>query len=260
MSKVQKKEVVVDGVTYVVCRPNARQNSEATLESAKAFNEALQKGALVKVKIRELMKTQGIWNEETDAEVKDLQDKLYKAEQTLVKGAKSGLNKKQARDLALDMRGWRNRLLELRLIETDYDSKTAESFAENAKFDYLVSVCTFKENGDRVFSSLEDYRNKADEEYASKCASTLAEIVYGSVSDFGKDLPENLFLKNYGFVNDKGRLVNAEGKLVDTEGNLINEEGFYVDAEGRKIDKNGNLLDENGNLAKAPDFEEFPDA
>ena len=255
--KTNKKTITVDGVTYNIVRPNAKQNSDAQIESNKAFAEAVAKKAPPRSKLRQIMEDAGVWSKDDDKKVKDLQDKLFDAEKKLARGAKSGLNKSEARKSALDMRVWRNDLLSLRLREIEYDNRSAESIADNAKFDYLVSVCTLDAEGNKVFSSLDDYYDKADEKYASECAKTLSEILYSDI-DFAKDLPETNFLKKYKFADDKGRLINEKGKLIDSEGRLINEDGYYVDEYGARVDRDGNLLDDKGNIV-ADDFEEFKD-
>ena len=256
--KTNKKQVVVNGVTYYIVKPNAKHQAEAKLESNKAFSKAIKENSPVRTKLRELMEAAGVWDKDTDVEVKSLQDKLNDAEKKLAKGAKSGLSKQEARTLALDMRLWRNQLLNLRLIETEYDSKTADAFADNAAFDYLVSACVFDEEGRPVFSSLEDYRSKSEEEYAAKCAEAVAELQYGQSFDFTKDLPENLFLGKYKFVDEAGRLVNEDGHLIDVSGHLINDKGWYVNKEGQRVDLDGNRLSDEGNIID-PEFEEFTD-
>lgn len=256
--KENKREVTVDGKVYTIVRPGAREQSQATIVQSKSFANAVASGAPAKSQLRKLMESNGDWSDKHDDELKDIKDKLFNAEKQLAKGAKSGLNKAGAKKLALDMRGWRNRLLELTLLETQYDSLSAESIADNAKFDYLVSVSVFDEEGNKIFKDVDDYVQKSEEEFAVQSAKALGELLYGSMVDFGKEFPENLFLKKYNFVNDKGSLVNSDGHLVDTEGRLINEQGFYVDEAGNRLDRDGNKLDEHGNIVD-PEFEEFTD-
>lgn len=262
--KVNKKVVktkLEDGteVEYTVVKPNGQQLYQAGLEANKTFAEAIKAGCIVKSKLRETMVNSGVWNEDKDKKVKDLKSQLFEKEKVLAKGAKSGLNKSQARSLAIEMRKLRNELLELTMLENEWDNRTAESQAENARFDFLVSVCSVNDEGNPVFSSFEDYRQRSTEQVAYDCASALSQLMYGTVfEDVTKNLPENIFLNKYKFVNDNGRLVDADGNLVDVEGNRIDEEGYFLNAEGKRVDKDGNLLDENGNVID-PEWEEFKD-
>ena len=88
-------------------------------------------------------------------------------------------------------------------------------------------------------------------------------------------MPENQFLKKFGFVDDKLRLVDKQGKLVDEEGKHIDDWGnfvewidddnyIFVDDQGREVkdgkfntefvpfidDETGELFDEDGNPIK----------
>jgi len=262
--KVQKKVVKTKleddtPVEYVVVKPNGKQLYEAGLEANKTFADAIRSGSFVKSKLKEMMTVAGVWNSDKEQKVKDLRTALFEKEKLLAKGGKSGLSKSQARLLALEMRKLRNELLELTMLENEWDNRTAESQAENARFDYLVSVCSFNEEGTPIFSSFEDYRQRSTEQVAFDCASALSELIYGTAfEDVTKNLPENVFLTKYKFVNEKGRLVNENGDYVDSEGRRIDEEGYYLNQEGKRVDKDGNLIDALGNLVD-PEWEEFKD-
>ncbi len=87
-------------------------------------------------------------------------------------------------------------------------------------------------------------------------------------------LPENKFLKNYGFVDDElrridsdGKLINANGDYVDKTGRLIEwqEDGefIYVDGDGTKLTEDGEydvefspFLDDSGDPVPVPEKEE----
>ena len=129
----------------------------------------------------------------------------------------------------------------------DLDVHTAEGQADNARFNYWVSVClVYNDSKKPVFSSLEDYLNNSDKDYASEGASKMAELVYNLNSDFENSLEENEFLREFGLVDDKNRLIDNQGRLVDRTGRLVNEEGYYINESGDRVDFDGNLLDENG--------------
>ena len=91
-----------------------------------------------------------------------------------------------------------------------------------------------------MYTSLDDYHEKADTELAVKCASEFANFAYGLEENFEDKLIENKLLKKLGLLNDKGQLTNKQGQRVDLEGNLLNEEGARIDKEGNRIDINNN--------------------
>jgi hypothetical protein len=126
--------------------------------------------------------------------------------------------------------------------------KTAYGQAQNASFDYLISQCVvYNDSGKQYFSSYDDYVARKGDDDANECAQKFYELLYNRISDDAiQSLPENQFLKEFGFVDDKMRLINDKGQLVDDNGRLVDEDGNWINDEGKKIDFYGNLLDEKG--------------
>jgi hypothetical protein len=145
------------------------------------------------------------------------------------------------------MRVHRFELRELLATRSALDANTAEGQAENARFNALVALCLVYDNsGERYYNTVDDYLEHAADEEAFTAGTLLGEMMFNLDRDYEKKLPENEFLIQWGFVDDKLRLVNKEGHLVDSEGRLINEEGRYVDKDGNYVDKNGNPVGEDG--------------
>jgi hypothetical protein len=71
-------------------------------------------------------------------------------------------------------------------------------------------------------------------------------MLYCLDNDYEEKLPENKFLKQYKFVDDKLRFINKEGKLVDEEGRLLDENGRFINDKGEYVDKDGNLVTLDG--------------
>jgi hypothetical protein len=138
------------------------------------------------------------------------------------------------------------------------EENTAESLADNSRFDFLVAHCTFHENGEKVYKDMEDYNSKSADEIAFAAASELATIMYALDSDFEKNLPENKWLKSKELVNDDLALVNKDGKRVDVEGRIIDENGYYLDEQGERIDKSGHRLSEDGFYEEVDDEKPKP--
>ena len=136
------------------------------------------------------------------------------------------------------------------------EENTAEALSDNAKFDYFVADCTFYENGQKVYSSVEDYNQKSSDEIAFAAAGALAEMMYQLDSKFEDSLPENKWLKKHNLVNQDGALVDRNGETTDLQGRKINKFGHYIDSEGRRVDIDGNLLDEDGNYVEQAIYED----
>jgi len=231
-------------VEFLVRSPSLQDQREATKIYNQSFSEALKAKAVVRAKLDDLLFEQGLWDNEKQARFNDLQNKILEGERKLAKG---GIPLKDAKELALEMRKTREDIRELISVKTNLDTHTAEGQADNARFNYLVSACTvYSNNKEPYFKSYEDYNNRSADPVALLAAQNLAGMIYGLENDYEDKLPENKFLKQYKFVDDKLRLVNKEGKLVDEKGRLIDENGRFIDEKGQFVDKNGNLVDDKG--------------
>jgi hypothetical protein len=193
------------------------------------------------------MKKRGIWSETKEDEQEAISTEINRLEQKLyLECGRRESKKEEGKGLAIDIRKQRNALRELISEKMSLEENTAESLADNSRFDFLVANCTFHENGQRVYKDMEDYNSKSADEIAFAAASELATIMYALDSDFEKNLPENKWLKNKELVNDDLALVNKDGKRVDVEGRVIDDNGYYLDEQGERVDKSGHRLSEDG--------------
>jgi hypothetical protein len=143
----------------------------------------------------------------------------------------------EARKLAIDIRLDRWRLNILQIQRREYDQYTVEGQTENARFDCLASLCILDEEGNRLFKSVDDYYDSADETYINEAAAKLANMMFGT-EDWQKKLPENEFLNKHNMVDDNGRLINKDGQFIDSEGQVLTEE------EVKKQDKEAEFIDD----------------
>ena len=220
------------------------QQNEATKVYNRAFRDALESGALLRNKLEDHMRQQGIWDDTKQKELEDVQTVILDNERKIAKG---GIRLKVAKDLALEMADKRVEMRNILMQRNSLDGNTAEGQADNARFDSLVSASlVYSDSGKPYFKDLADYRNRSTEPVAIEAARRLAQLVYGLDSNYEKSLPENKFLSEFKFVDKELRLINNEGQYVDREGNLLNEDGRFVDDDGNLIDKEGNPVTENG--------------
>jgi hypothetical protein len=220
-----------------------------------AFSDAVKSGSIVRAKLDDLLKEQGLWDDKKEVLFKTLQKQILDNEKKLAKG---GISLKNAKNIAINIQKLRNELRDLISVKTNLDSHTAEGQADNARFNYLVSSCVvYKSNGNKYFKNYEDYLNRAADPVSIIAAQKLASIMYGLDNDFEKKLPENKFLLKYKFVNDSLDFVDDKGRLVDEEGRLIDKNGRFINEEGKFVDKDGNLVDESGDFVL--EFEPFLD-
>ncbi|MBU2060474.1 MAG: hypothetical protein KKH44_01325 [Bacteroidetes bacterium] len=256
--KVESKDSDGNPKTVYVIRPTKDNNAQAQIVASKSFRDSILNGALVRKALEDLLIKQGIWDAERQTRVDKIDDEIR---EKLLKLKKGGIKLTEARDLAIEVRIGRMNRANLVSEKNAHDEFTAEAQSENAKFDYLVSVCVKDEDGSNIFKDVDDYKDKALEPYASDAAAKLATLVWGLEDNWESNLPENKFLEKFSFVDKDLRLVNKDGKYVTKDGKLIdndfryiNDAGEYVDIDGNRIDKDGlpvvdfvPFLDDNGN-------------
>lgn len=251
--KTKNFKATVDGTEkeFLVKSPSLENQREAQKVYNQAFTDAIKSKSVVRAKLDDLLEDQGLWNDEKQAKFTALQKELLDGEKRLAKG---GFSLNQAKDLAISMKKVRDDIRDLISVRTSLDNHSAEGQADNARFNYLVSVCVvYNDTKEPYFSNLEDYLNRSTEEVAIKGAQNLANMLYGLDNDYESNLPENKFLKKYRFIDDKLRLIDKKGRLVDKEGRLIDESGRFIDDNGNFVDKYGNSVDKDGEYIVEPE-------
>jgi len=259
-----KTEVVVDSKnadgedkSVLVIRPDSKKLAEAQKVYNKFFRDGLESGALLRQRLDGYMREQGIWNDDKEKQYTELTAANNDSEKKLASG---GIKLSQAKSLALKMREDRISFRNLISERNAMDGNTAEGQSDNARFNYLVSVCILDaDTREPVFRDIDDYDQQAAEPFIVEAAGELASMMYNLTPDYEQKLPENKFLKRFQFVDKELRLINEDGHLIDSEKRLINEDGRFVsydeDGELFFVDKDGNKLDEEGNYVSEDETE-----
>lgn len=233
-----------------VVRPDYKKMRESEKYYNAAWNDAWKAGAPIRAEANELLKKRGLWSDEKSLRVLELQESLREKE----KNFKGGVKLEDAKLAAFEMRRLRMELYRLLSDQFTLDHVTAESQAESAKTDYLVSVCTVYSDGKPYFEDLDDYYARRNDESTVTAIYKYSVLVGETDPNVFKEMTENKFLKQYGFINDDLKLVDKEGNLVDEEGRRVDEEGRLINEDGKFVDHDGNLVDENGEMV----FEQIP--
>jgi hypothetical protein len=244
--KTKTFKATVDGVEkeFLVKTPSLNDQREAQKIYNQAFTDAIKSKSVVRAKLDDLLEDQGLWNDEKQAKFTSLQKELLDGEKRLAKG---GFSLNEARDLAIKMKSIRDEIRDLISVRTSLDNHSAEGQADNARFNYLVSVCVvYNDTKQPYFNNMEDYLNRSTDSVGLLGAQNLANMLYGLDNDYESNLPENKFLKKFKFIDSKLRLVDKKGRLIDAEGRLIDESGRFVDENGNFVDKYGNKVTSDG--------------
>ena len=263
MAKDKEKvlEVPVDDsenakkVKIVVKKPNSIVSNQANAVYNKWLHTYMRDGIMTKVELEKFMTERGIWSEDKGEKEKNLAQKIRGFTRDLCQGVKGKRKAAEGKKIAIQIKKARAELQQLIAEKISLEQNTAESLADNMKFDYLVSQCTYKADGkEKVYSSLEDYSDKADETVAFAAAAALAQMIYAIDPNFEADLPENQFLKQFNYVDKNFNLLDDKGHTVTADGQMIDEYGFFVNEKGDKVDAEGNLVDDKGNFVMFTEY------
>jgi hypothetical protein len=230
-------KTAAEEVTFSLRKPTADEQREASGVFNRTWAEAVKNGAMLRNMLEEFMDIQGLWGDGVRAKIAEIQKEVNHYEVRLEAG---GFEFDEAVQMAVKLRQLREKLRKIVSKRTDLDSMTAEGQADNARFNYYVSVClVYNDSQKRVFSSLEDYVNNSSTIQAAMGASRFAQMMYGLQENYEAHLTENKFLAEFGLLDSQNRLLNADGHLIDDDGKLINEDGYYVLADGTLCDVDG---------------------
>jgi hypothetical protein len=260
--EVNSKDDNDNDVTVWVKRPTTAEYKYSQIEYNKAFREALEGGAILKKKLGEYMRSQGLWDDNKDSEEKKLLTEVGKQESKLKKG---GIPLEEAKEIALGLKKTRAKFRTLISERTLLDSNTVEGQSDNSRFNALVTLCVLGEDKfTPMFEDLKAYDKKGDQPWAIEAAGELASLIYELDPNYDNTLEENKFLKNYNFANEENQMINADGHaifldqetgkehLIETEGMRFvayrteegyqeqdNEDRYYVNKDGVEIDEDG---------------------
>lgn len=232
-------------------KPTAQEVNEGQKEYMKAWREAYDSGAFMRVKMKEILESQGVWGPEKEVKFRELTSEIARLEKEFHDG---GLKSKfystqdgKPTGKALELRKLRRERRELQVAQLEGNDHTIEGRAENKQFNFLLSQClVYNKTGKKFWANYEDFINRLSEPVAMEALKHFNTLMYGLDEDFEGKLPENKFLKQFGYVDEKYRLVNKDGNLIDEEGRLINESGQYVNESGQVVDILGNPISEDG--------------
>lgn len=220
--------------TLVIKKPNHKQMSEAQFYSATVFNKARTSGMMLKDKLNDWLEEQKLFTKEDRIQVKELEDKIEAGEKALTtKKHPDGKTVKlsEGREIAINMNIARLQLRRLYSKRQTYDEFTIEGCVENARFDYLVSLCVFTEDGEPVFSSIDDYYDRKEEPFAVEAAFKLMGLVFEVEEDWQKKTVENQFLLKHKFVDEDFNYIDKDGNKVNAKGDKVTEQTEVVAEE-----------------------------
>lgn len=231
---IEGKDKDDNAVKVMLKVPGAQEYRDSQMEYNKAFRKALDSGALLRQKLSDYMREQGIWNEAKQKKNDEYVQKIQDKESLLKKG---GIRLSDARQIALDLRVLRAEFREFLAEKNTMDQNSAEGQADNARFAELTRLCMLNPSTkEPYFQTQADFDGAADQPWVIEASSELASMIYGLDPNYDDKLEENKFLREFKFSNDDNRLINENGHLVDGKGRLLTEDGRYVQYRTKKAE------------------------
>jgi hypothetical protein len=202
-------EIKVQDKTYVIKKPDVAEINSAKKFASVRFSEYVRAGVMLRDELDSILLERGFqkWNKEKEEQLTTLSDRI---EENLTNLSKKSLAKTKKVELAKETRALRVLLNLLKNEQSKVYSHTVENKVDDDYFDFLVSECVFNEEGERVFSSFEDYQEKSGEEFAIRSAEKLAEVMFGLKDNWQAELPENKFLLDQGLLDENLALKEEE--------------------------------------------------
>lgn len=242
-------------LSFMVKKPNNFVQNKANAMYTKWLHEFIRDGIMTKRELENYMQEKQIWTQEKEKEQQDLALKIRELTKDLYQGKRGKRKAEEGKEIAVEIKLSRLELQNLIAEKMSLEQNTAESLADNMKFDYLVSECTYDTKGQKkVYKDLDEYNELADDELAFAAAATLAQLLYSLDKNYEEELPENKFLKMFDYVDEDLNLIDEEGGLVSFDGKKINKQGQYINSKGERVDVEGNLLDEDGQYVLATQY------
>jgi hypothetical protein len=226
--------------------------SESNQFYSNAFDKALADGYKLRLECEKLLEQRGLLDTALqDKQIEDLRAKIKKHEIELRSARINGrrLSKDEGFKLALQIRKLRKELNGVGAGLSDFFKNSAESIADNERFQYLIYACTIRQDtGERYWGSYDEMKNESEQAIYTAAINSFVKLSMGVEQDLENPFYENQWLQRMGYANKKGELVDSKGRLIDENGRLVNSEGYFVNEEGKRVDIYGNLVDDKGNL------------
>lgn len=236
-SLIQNKDKTLSEVKLAVKKPNHTQQRDANFQYSKFVNEYMRAGIMPQQKMMQVIKEKGIWDDEKDAQEREYFKQINDIRNKLKRG---GIKQSEAKKLAKEGIELNFKLINLSSQKNAMLNDSAETLAQNNKFNYLVGECTvYSDTDKRVFKDYEDFQkldNLEDSRLLTwKSGDVFAKLIYNLEEDFRKDWPEYKFLEKYKFVNDKLQFLGEDGTIVDFEGKPLPQEEELEDADKEPV-------------------------
>lgn len=151
------------------------------------FSKAIRAGVMTNAEANKILRERGIWSEPQEEELLNLQIELNTKEDEL----KDKKSKDDGLALYSAIKVLRDKIDALRSIRKSVSNNTAETMAAEMRTQFFASECSvYNDSGRKVFSNLDDFLSRLDEQLALDCYKEALLLNYERA--MGITLPDNL--------------------------------------------------------------------
>lgn len=175
---------------------------------------------LLRQNLDQYLRDAGVWSEEDDNKLTELNKDVDRLLDQIRKG---GQKLSEGRKLCIEVMDKRKEMIKVSEKRRAFENITVEFLAEQEKMDYIIYLATvYADSGKNYWESLDALKeDKRTHAYEQAYLSVLDKF-FGVDGEFEKRLPENKWLKKYGFVDEDLNYVDRKtGTKVDRDGNPI---------------------------------------
>jgi len=217
-------------IKLAVLPPTEKQLQDAEAKRINTISRLIKTGGkdlLSRVELEEFLRDNNIWSDKDEEKVQNLNEEI---DELLSKLKKGGISVKEGRDICIYITEKRIEMLRTIAKRQSYDNATIESQAEQKRDEYLTYVCTVKEDDSELYwDSFDEFLEDAGSEAYNGAVKRAMDYLAGEDETFEKRLPENRWLKKYGYLNDQLQYIDRKtGERVDKNGDPIDESADFV--------------------------------
>lgn len=226
---MSRKEFVVQedsgkDITLAIRKPLYEDHEESdkiyAAKVASLVRESNKRKILLRSEVDTFLRDHGIWSREDEKQIETLQLEI---ETLLNKLRKGGAKLSEGRTIAIEVMDKRKAIVKIMSKRQLFDDTTIESISENERNDYLIYLCTvYADSGKQYWDSFEDMKNDKGSNVYRYASVYAFEFIFNMNPEFEQRLPENKWLKKYGFIDkDLNYIDRKTGEKVDRNGNPL---------------------------------------
>ena len=173
-----------------------------------AYSKLLRSGCLTNAEVEKYVEKNEIWMDEDDEKVAKLQKEMISLEQQLAD--KNYKMEEEGYLKAIKLSELRDKIYQMsRKIGSIYDN-TCENASDELRMQHLCVNTTLKQDNIPFFKDFDDFSTRANEDATAEALRQC--ILFNSrlKENFMMDLPENQWMQDNGFMDDKGTLIKKE--------------------------------------------------